>query len=106
MTDVDIRGLAALARLEVSDEEVAALEREMPDMLAFVDTIQKADVADVGESNAQRNVMRSDESAHESGKYTEALLALAPAREGDRIRVKQVVSRQRSAKSDERSVTE
>lgn len=96
MTDkVDITALAKLARLDVSSEELAKLEKEIPAILAFVDTIQKA-VADApkGEPTLQ-NVMRADENPHESGIHTEKLLSAAPAREGDRIAVKQVISRKK-----------
>ena len=89
----DIQNLAKLARLEVSDEELAKLEQELPSILAFVETIQKAEVGKETKSPKLRNVMRADENPHESGIYTEALLKAAPAREGNRIAVKQVISR-------------
>ena len=89
----DVRALAKLARLEVSDAELARLEKEIPDILAFVATIQKADVGKEAGTSALQNVMRADENPHESGIYTEKLLSAAPAREGDRIVVKQVIKR-------------
>lgn len=92
---VDIKGLAKLARLDVSDEELAKLEREIPEVLAFVDVIQKADTSGVSVEPELRNVMRADEDAHESGIHTEKLLSAAPAREGQRIAVKQVISRKK-----------
>ncbi len=96
MTDkVDIAALAKLARLEVSDAEIAKLEKEIPSILAFVDTIQKVDVSLKAKAGGLRNVMRADENPHESGKYTEVLLKAAPARAGNRIAVKQVVSRKK-----------
>lgn len=92
---VDIKGLAKLARLEVSDEELAKLEKEIPDILAFVETIQKADTSTISITPELRNVMRADENPHESGMYTEKLLSAAPAREGDKVAVKQVISRKK-----------
>jgi aspartyl-tRNA(Asn)/glutamyl-tRNA(Gln) amidotransferase subunit C len=94
-TSVDIRALAKLARLAVSDEEIAKLEKEIPDILKFVETIQEADISGVTEIKGLHNVMRADENPHESGVYTERLLAVAPAREGDRVAVKQVISRKK-----------
>ena len=90
---VDVVALAKLARLEVSAEELTRLEKEIPDILAFVDTIQKANAGKEGKAPALRNVMRADENPHESGEYTKRLLDAAPARDGDRIAVKQVISR-------------
>jgi len=95
MTDVDIRALAKLARLEITDEEVAKLEKEIPTILGFVETIQKAEARAENHSPSLRNVMREDTDAHESGVHTDALLGAAPTRDGDRIAVKQVVSRKK-----------
>ena len=103
---VDVAALAKLARLEVSDEEMAKLEKEIPAILEFVEIIQaasaeasasdKSTAGQAGEpTKALRNVMRADENPHESGTYTEKLLEAAPARDGDRIAVKQVISRKK-----------
>lgn len=92
-TSVDIRALAKLARLDVTDEEVMKLEKEIPSILGFVDTIQKADVSDDTPESHVRNVMRDDSNPIESGVHTETLLSAAPAREGDYVAVKQVITR-------------
>lgn len=95
MTQVNIAALAKLARLEVSDEELARLEKEIPAILGFVETIQKV-ATDVATDDASlRNVMREDVSPHESGKYTEVLLATAPAIKDNQVVVKQVISKKK-----------
>jgi aspartyl/glutamyl-tRNA(Asn/Gln) amidotransferase C subunit len=92
---IDIRALAALSRLDVSDEEVAKFEKEFPSILAFVETVQKV-AADAPKGVAElRNVMREDGEPHESGLYTEALLSAAPLREDNRVIVKQVLSKKK-----------
>ena len=95
MTNVDIRALASLARLDVSDAEIAKLEGELPAIIGFVEEIQNAATTKEASVPKLRNVVRADESPHESGMYTETLLSAAPNREGDRIAVKQVVSRKK-----------
>lgn len=90
---VNIRALAELARLEVSDAEVAKLEKEIPDILKFVEQIQNVAGELKTTSPELRNVMRADENPHESGVYTERLLDAAPAQKDGRVVVKQVVSR-------------
>ncbi len=90
---VDIQALAALARLDVSPDEVAQLEAELPGILSFVETIQKAEVSSETKGIGLRNVMRDDANAHEGGLYSEKLLSAAPERVGNRIAVKQVISR-------------
>lgn len=93
--DIDIAALAKLARLEVNEAELAKLEKEIPDILHFVETIQKANTGKETPAPALRNVTRPDEDPIESGEFTEKLLEAAPAREGDRIAVKQVISRKK-----------
>lgn len=95
MTEVNIKALAELARLEVSDQELATLEKELPSIIGFVEEIQKATTTAEVNAPTLRNVLRDDANPHESGLYTERLLAAAPNREGDRIAVKQVVSRKK-----------
>jgi aspartyl-tRNA(Asn)/glutamyl-tRNA(Gln) amidotransferase subunit C len=90
---VDIKALADLARLELSEAEMAALEKEIPDILKFVEQIQSVATDAKPASPELRNVMRSDENPHETGEYTERLLQAAPKSESGRIVVKQVVSR-------------
>ncbi|MEK7155455.1 MAG: Asp-tRNA(Asn)/Glu-tRNA(Gln) amidotransferase subunit GatC [Patescibacteria group bacterium] len=90
---VDIVALAKLARLDVSAEEMTRLEKEIPDILGFVETIQKVATTDIANDTAPRNVMREDANPHESGKYTEDLLAAAPAQKNNQVVVKQVLSR-------------
>lgn len=94
MTDrVDIAALARLARLEVSQEEMAKLESELPGIIAFVDAIQKVHTSTEAKAPDVRNVLRADENPYEGGTYSESLLKAAPARKGDRVVVKQVISR-------------
>ena len=44
MIDVDVAKLANLTRMAVSDEEMKDLEREIPEILAFIDQITQAGV--------------------------------------------------------------
>ena len=99
MTDipqVDIRALATLARLELSDAEVEKMQHEIPGILAFVEQIQSV-VAEVPKafSPDHRNITRSDAITHESGIHTETLLSAAPVREGNYVSVKQVLTRKK-----------
>lgn len=93
MTQIDVAALAKLAKLEVSADELAKLEREIPEIVGFVETIQ-AVAADIShESPVHRNVMREDVNPHETGLHTRTLLDAAPAQKEDQIAVKQVISK-------------
>lgn len=92
---VDIAALAKLARLEVAPEELARLEKEIPAILGFVEEIQKVSDAVETKSPEHRNIMRDDVNPHESGAYTEDILAAAPAQRDNQVVVKQVISRKK-----------
>ena len=92
---VDVRQLATLSRLEVTDEELAKLETELPAILDFVEQIQ-AVATDVESHDAEhRNVMRDDANPIETGSFTDVLLAAAPKSRDGRVAVKQVISRKK-----------
>ena len=91
---VDVAALAKMARLEVSAEELAKLEREIPEILAFVTTIQEvAADAPAKTTPEHHNIMRTDDNVREPGTYTEAILGEAPEREGNYFKVPQVIKR-------------
>lgn len=87
----DIKNLANLARIEVTDEEAGKLTGEMDAILGYVGQIKDA-VGDVRkEVPKHHNVMREDIPTNETGEYTEKILNNAPAREGDYIKVKKIL---------------
>lgn len=88
----DIEKLASLSRIKVTSEEVETFRGEIDSILEYVAQVQKVslkkgdlDVAVV------RNVMREDSNPHESGMHTEVLLGEAPAREGNFVKVKNIL---------------
>ncbi|MBI4067845.1 Asp-tRNA(Asn)/Glu-tRNA(Gln) amidotransferase subunit GatC [Candidatus Kaiserbacteria bacterium] len=91
---VDIKALVDLARLEIGEEDMKKLAEQIPAILSFVTRIQE--VATSGETDtnpAHKNVMRDDTDAYKPGVFTEALLKAAPRREGDYVRVPQVIKK-------------
>ncbi len=91
-TTEDVKKLAALARLSVSEEALPKLATEFDAILAYVSQLDELTVAKKLPLLPYTNVFRADEHAHESGIYTEKLAEQFPAREGDYLSVKQIVS--------------
>jgi aspartyl/glutamyl-tRNA(Asn/Gln) amidotransferase C subunit len=96
MNKAEVLKLATLARIEISDAEAESLSHEFEQILNYVGEVKKVSgVGGVEEKRMEdfvlRNVMRADENPHESGKFTEAILKEAPAREGDYIKVKKIL---------------
>ncbi|OHB05347.1 MAG: hypothetical protein A3A26_02040 [Candidatus Zambryskibacteria bacterium RIFCSPLOWO2_01_FULL_47_14] len=85
--------LAKLARIKISNEEAEILSHEFKSILDYVGQIKNAGfkINDLGFKNEIGNVMREDGEPHESGIYTEKLLAEAPERSGNYIKVKKIL---------------
>jgi aspartyl-tRNA(Asn)/glutamyl-tRNA(Gln) amidotransferase subunit C len=92
-TKEDVKKLAALARISITDEELEKFTAEFDAILAYVGQLEKLDLPKAGEAKPPlRNVMREDGEPHESGKYTAKIAEQFPAREGDYLEVKQIIS--------------
>ncbi len=90
----DVKKLARLSRLALTDAEVETLRGELDSILSYVDTIQKVELPATPKGSVyldSKNVMREDAEPHAGGKYTEELLAQAPRREGDYLKVKKIL---------------
>lgn len=89
----EVRHVAMLARLAVTDEEVEALAPELNDILGYAEQVGEVaadDVAPTVHPIPLSNVLRDDEPGEVLDRET--LLAQAPASEDDRIVVPRIVS--------------
>lgn len=87
-----VRKLAVLCRIKMSDTEMEELRKEMGAILGYVGEI--SDVATEKhtlEAGSVRNVMRDDGEPHTSGAYTDTIIAEVPDREGEYVKVKQIL---------------
>lgn len=97
----EIQNLAELSRLKLSEEEIAALQKDFDSILAYVGQISRANsgqrTADSKEIPQLINVMREDEPRVEgdpmAGKQ-EAILSQAPKRKGDYFVVRKIIDRE------------
>lgn len=90
----EIEKLAELSRLALSEEEKERMRGEFDSILEYIAAIQEISASAmerIPSIVARINVMREDVNPHESGIHTEMLLASAPKREGDYIRVKKIL---------------
>ena len=88
----DVRHIALLARVGMTEEEVGRMQDQLSNILENFQALQEVDTTDVpptGHSGTLNTVMRSDD-PHESYPK-EDILANAPRREDDFFRVKAVL---------------
>ncbi len=89
----DVAKLAALARLTVSESELERFAKEFDSILAYVGQINELSIPNLAESTpAVRNVMREDGVPHAAGIHTAKLVEQFPAKDGDYLVVKKIVS--------------
>jgi aspartyl-tRNA(Asn)/glutamyl-tRNA(Gln) amidotransferase subunit C len=90
---IDIRYVATLARLALTDEEVEVFGRQLGDLLGHVNRLGELDIESVA-ATAQvvesRNVMREDEPRPCLDR--ERVLAEAPQRQGAFFRVPRIIA--------------
>lgn len=93
-TTEEVKKLAALARIKVEDAELEKFTSEFDAILAYIGQLEKLDLPHDtnGEKPPMRNVMRADGEPHAPRAYTEKLAEQFPAREGDALLVKQIIS--------------
>jgi aspartyl-tRNA(Asn)/glutamyl-tRNA(Gln) amidotransferase subunit C len=90
---IDVRYVAKLARIALTDDEVERFGAQLGDLLEHVDVLNKLDVSAVA-ATAQvvesRNVEREDELS--PGLDREVVLAQAPQRQGGFFRVPRIIA--------------
>lgn len=88
----EIKKLADLARIEVTDEEQARLSQEMGVILDYVGQVSGVPSPDQGEGQGGvSNVLREDTDPTESNTYSRELIAEFPDKEGDYLKVKKIL---------------
>jgi aspartyl-tRNA(Asn)/glutamyl-tRNA(Gln) amidotransferase subunit C len=90
----DVKKLARLSALSVSDEEAAALAVQLQDILGYVAQLDEVDTAGVEPTyqvTGLVNVTRADEII-DYGVDADQLLALAPATQDNQIKVPRVLA--------------
>jgi aspartyl-tRNA(Asn)/glutamyl-tRNA(Gln) amidotransferase subunit C len=89
----DVIKLAALARIDLDDAEIAEYSQELTEILHYVEQLQNVDVAGLQPTNqvtGLTNVMRDDEIV-DYGYDPKDLLKNVPAVDNDQIKVKRMI---------------
>jgi aspartyl-tRNA(Asn)/glutamyl-tRNA(Gln) amidotransferase subunit C len=88
----DVHRIAQLARLAVTEAEVAAVQQDLNGILALVEQLQAADTAGIAPmAHAQDVMLRLREDAVTEGDAHRAFQAIAPQVEADLYLVPRVI---------------
>ena len=92
VTPEDVRHVARLARIALSDAEVAGLQPQLERILAYVEQLRAVNTDGVEPTShvlPLSNVLRKDEPSPSLGQ--DAVLALAPAKQPPFVKVPKVI---------------
>lgn len=89
LQDTDIKNLAALSRIHVSDADAAKYAEEFTSILSYVSEIQSVDVPEVHDISNVSNVFRQD--VYEDANFGENFLREVPNKEAGYVKVKQIL---------------
>jgi len=94
----EIKKLADLARIDMSEEEMKEIAKDFDSILAYVGQVQEVSSRTVLEEESKKsedyflhNVMREDIVTNKKGEYTEKILANAPDTQDGFLKVKQIL---------------
>lgn len=93
ITTDDVRHLAQLSNLQISDEETENLRVDLENILGYIEQLSELDTTGVEPTyqvTALENVWRDDE-VEDSGVTREKLLNLAPEQAGNSVKVPKVL---------------
>jgi aspartyl-tRNA(Asn)/glutamyl-tRNA(Gln) amidotransferase subunit C len=94
MNKDEVLKLAKLARIDIDDMEAEKLSHEFEAILGYVAEVKKVLGAKSELSKEDfllQNVMREDNNPHESGIYTEKIVAEMPASKDGYLKVKKIL---------------
>lgn len=93
----EIKKLAEMARVNMSDEEIDSMAKDFDPILAYVGHVKEALELNKGNSldekgeNSLCNVTREDIVSNKSGEYTEKILEQFPDSQDGYLKVKQIL---------------
>ncbi|HLR03326.1 MAG TPA: Asp-tRNA(Asn)/Glu-tRNA(Gln) amidotransferase subunit GatC [Virgibacillus sp.] len=92
MSKDQVKHVAELARLNVTDDEVAMFEEQLSDIIAYVEKLNEVDTTDVKPTThvlEMTNVMRKDKT--EKGLTQEEALGNAPSKQDGQFKVPSIL---------------
>lgn len=87
----DIKKLATMARVDMSDEELTAMASDFDPILAYVSQVQEVEQSDTTPVYLLQNVMRDDVVTNTPGSYSEKIIEQMPDSQDGFLKVKQIL---------------
>ncbi len=87
----DIKKLANMARVDMSDEELTKIANDFDHILAYVGQVQEVKQTDIKPNYILENVLREDIVTNPAGMYTDKIIKQMPDSQDGFLKVKQIL---------------
>lgn len=93
----DIKKLADLSRIDMSEAEMQEIAKSFDSILAYVGQVQELSNSNGKDDNGKsedyflHNVMREDIATNKAGEYTEVIMTEVPETQDGFVKVKQIL---------------
>ncbi len=87
----DIKNLAKMVRLDMSEEEMQEIGKNFDSILSYVGQIQEISNSDIQNNYLLKNVMREDIVTNVPNLYTKSIVENMPHSDGNYLKVKQIL---------------
>jgi len=90
---IDVNRIAKLARLELEEKEIPKMEKDLAEILGFVEQLKEVDTKNAtptSQTTGLENAMRADEAEKRDEEKRQSILANAPETKEGFIKVKAV----------------
>lgn len=91
ITHEEIKNLAHLARIEVTEDEITGYITDLESILGYVKQLEQVEVSDVSVDNLEINIARLDQNPHHDGSSSVEMITNAPASEDGFYKVPKIL---------------
>lgn len=87
--------IANLARLELTETEIEKMQKDLAGILDYIDQLNRVDIDGIDLDQLSwpsENVLREDVAVAQNSSVIENMLNQAPSREGEHIKVKEILT--------------
>ncbi len=87
----EVEHIAKLARLELTEKEIEKMQKDLSEILGYFDLLKKVPKVKIKKLETKNQNLRIDEVAQRDSSLTEKLIAAAPDKKDNYIKVKTIL---------------
>lgn len=91
ITRDEIKNLATLARIEMTDAEMDGMVHDFESILGYVDQVNQVELPEVAEKPSLVNITHEDTGVYEPGTFSDSLIAAAPVAQDGFYKVQKIL---------------